>query len=36
VAHRLNLEGTSRIGAFMRGSPDGFESLEEAADAGAE
>ena len=36
VAHRLNVEGTSRIGAFMRGSPEGFESLEEAADAVAE
>lgn len=33
VAHRLELEGTARIQAFMSQKPEGFESLEEVADA---
>ncbi|WP_426571385.1 alpha/beta fold hydrolase [Aquihabitans sp. McL0605] len=33
VAHRMEKEGTQRIGAFMTGSIDGFATLEEAADA---
>ncbi|OJY53864.1 MAG: alpha/beta hydrolase [Sphingomonas sp. 67-41] len=33
VAPRIEVEGAARIGAFMRASPDGFASLEEAADA---
>jgi pimeloyl-ACP methyl ester carboxylesterase len=33
VAHRLETQGRDRIGAFMTGSLDGFDSLEEAADA---
>ncbi|HNH94755.1 MAG TPA: alpha/beta hydrolase [Microthrixaceae bacterium] len=32
VAHRLESAGTDRIGAFMTGNLDGFESLDEAAD----
>jgi non-heme chloroperoxidase len=33
VAHQVELEGRNRIGTFMTGAPDGFASLEEAADA---
>jgi non-heme chloroperoxidase len=33
VAHRLNPDGQRRIGEFMLGNPEGFESLEQAADA---
>jgi pimeloyl-ACP methyl ester carboxylesterase len=33
VAPRLDPDGVSRITAFMRAHPDGFASLEEAADA---
>lgn len=33
VAPRLELEGVTRIYSFMRGNPDGFASVEEAADA---
>ena len=33
VAHRLEADGRDRIGAFMNGNVDGFDSLEEAADA---
>jgi pimeloyl-ACP methyl ester carboxylesterase len=33
VAHRLEAEGRDRIGAFMTAAPDGFASLDEAADA---
>jgi non-heme chloroperoxidase len=33
VAHRIEESGRDRIGAFMTASPDGFASLEEAADA---
>ncbi|MFP3902430.1 MAG: alpha/beta fold hydrolase [Acidimicrobiia bacterium] len=33
VAHRIEVEGRERIGAFMTGHMDGFASLEEAADA---
>jgi pimeloyl-ACP methyl ester carboxylesterase len=33
VAHQVEAEGRSRIGAFMNGNVDGFDSLEEAADA---
>lgn len=33
VAHRLEASGRDRIGAFMTASPDGFASLDEAADA---
>jgi pimeloyl-ACP methyl ester carboxylesterase len=33
VAHRIEAGGRERIGAFMTGHLDGFETLEEAADA---
>ena len=33
VAHRIELNGSARIQAFMRSAPNGFASLEEAADA---
>ena len=33
VAHQVEVEGRERIGAFMTQEPDGFASLEEAADA---
>lgn len=33
VAHRVEVVGRERIGAFMSGHQDGFASLEEAADA---
>jgi pimeloyl-ACP methyl ester carboxylesterase len=33
VAHRIEVGGRDRIGAFMTAAPDGFASLEEAADA---
>jgi pimeloyl-ACP methyl ester carboxylesterase len=33
VAHRIEESGRDRIGAFMTASPDGFASLDEAADA---
>jgi non-heme chloroperoxidase len=33
IAHRTEEEGTARIQAFMRSAPDGFPSLEAAADA---
>ena len=33
VAHRLEVTGRERIGAFMTGNVDGFASLDEAADA---
>ena len=33
VAHRVEVAGRERIGAFMTGNIDGFASLEEAADA---
>lgn len=33
VAHRLEEKGRERIGAFMTAHPDGFASLDEAADA---
>ncbi|MCG2634875.1 MAG: alpha/beta hydrolase [Gammaproteobacteria bacterium] len=33
IATRVNREGTRRIDEFMRGNPDGFASLDEAADA---
>jgi pimeloyl-ACP methyl ester carboxylesterase len=33
VAHKMEESGRERIGAFMRSAPDGFASLEEAADA---
>jgi len=33
VAHRVEVAGRERIGAFMSGNEDGFASLEEAADA---
>ena len=32
VAHRLEIDGRDRIGAFMRGNLDGFATLDEAAD----
>ncbi|CAN5605235.1 alpha/beta fold hydrolase [soil metagenome] len=32
VAHRLETQGRDRIGAFMTGNLDGFDSLEEAAE----
>ena len=32
VAHRLEVDGRDRIGAFMRGNLDGFATLDEAAD----
>ncbi len=36
IAHRSEPEGVQRIISFMTASPEGFESLEEAADAIAE
>lgn len=33
IAHRTEIEGVERIVGFMTASPDGFASLEEAADA---
>jgi pimeloyl-ACP methyl ester carboxylesterase len=33
VVPRIEVEGANEIGAFMRSAPDGFASLEEAADA---
>jgi pimeloyl-ACP methyl ester carboxylesterase len=33
VAPRIETEGAARIGRFMQSAPDGFASLEEAADA---
>jgi non-heme chloroperoxidase len=33
IAPRVEEQGTSRIQAFMRGAPNGFASVEEAADA---
>lgn len=33
VAPRIELDGASKIGAFMRARPDGFATLDEAADA---
>lgn len=33
VAHRLEVQGRERIGDFMAARPDGFDSLEEVADA---
>jgi len=33
VAHQVEVEGRERIGSFMTQDPDGFASLEEAADA---
>lgn len=33
VAPRIEMEGAERIGAFMRAQPEGFASLEEAADS---
>ena len=33
VAHRVEVAGRERIGAFMTGNIDGFASLDEAADA---
>jgi pimeloyl-ACP methyl ester carboxylesterase len=33
VAHRMEVSGRNRIGAFMTAAPDGFATLEEAADA---
>ena len=33
VAHRIEVDGRDRIGAFMTAAPDGFASLDEAADA---
>lgn len=33
VAHRIEVQGRDRIGDFMTAAPDGFASLEEAADA---
>lgn len=33
VAPRIEAEGAARIGRFMQGAPEGFASLEEAADA---
>jgi pimeloyl-ACP methyl ester carboxylesterase len=33
IVPQLNMEGAEKIGAFMRGNPDGFANLEEAADA---
>ena len=32
IAHRLERQGTDRIRNFMTGNPEGFASLEEAAD----
>ena len=36
IAHRVEMDGAMRILAFMTGRPEGFASLEEAADAIAE
>jgi pimeloyl-ACP methyl ester carboxylesterase len=36
VAHRIEAEGVARIVGFMTGRPEGFATLEEAADAIAE
>lgn len=33
IATRMNPEGAKKIGAFMHGRPEGFATLEEAADA---
>ncbi len=33
VAHRIEVKGRERIGAFMAANPDGFASLDEVADA---
>lgn len=33
IATRMNPEGAKKIGAFMHGKPEGFATLEEAADA---
>jgi pimeloyl-ACP methyl ester carboxylesterase len=33
VTPRIDPEGAQRIGAFMRGNPEGFATLEEVADA---
>jgi pimeloyl-ACP methyl ester carboxylesterase len=33
IAHKMEVAGRERIGEFMRAAPDGFASLEEAADA---
>jgi pimeloyl-ACP methyl ester carboxylesterase len=33
IAHRMEQAGRDRIGSFMNARPDGFESLEEVADA---
>src|SRR6266700_82250 len=33
VTPRVNIEGARRVFSFMRSHPDGFEDLEEAADA---
>lgn len=33
VAHQVEADGRDRIGAFMTAAPDGFASLDEAADA---
>src|SRR3546814_2643087 len=33
VAPRIQIEGAQRIGAFMRADPEGFASVDEAADA---
>jgi pimeloyl-ACP methyl ester carboxylesterase len=36
IAHRSEAEGVERIVSFMRGNPEGFASVDEAADAVAE
>jgi pimeloyl-ACP methyl ester carboxylesterase len=33
IAHRMEQKGRDRIGAFMNAKPEGFESLDEVADA---
>ncbi|HZX55458.1 MAG TPA: alpha/beta hydrolase [Ilumatobacteraceae bacterium] len=33
IAHRADADGVARIRAFMHGNPDGFASIDEAADA---
>jgi pimeloyl-ACP methyl ester carboxylesterase len=33
IVPRMNRDGAGKIGAFMRSNPEGFASLEEAADA---
>ncbi|MDQ2648439.1 MAG: alpha/beta hydrolase [Actinomycetota bacterium] len=33
IAHRMEQQGRDRIGAFMNAKPEGFESLDEVADA---